>query len=400
MPQNKSALDPSEGNSKVLLIIVLAQFGCTSVWFAGNAIMGDLQANFQLGANALGYLTSAVQAGFITGTLVFAVLCLADRYSPSKVFAFSAFGAALLNSALLLSNGSLSILILLRFLTGFALAGIYPVGMKIAADYHEKGLGKALGFLVGALVLGTAFPHLVKLLSGGFPWQTVLYATSLLAALGGFSVYFLVPDGPFRKISRQLDLSVIFKIFKQAPFRKAAFGYFGHMWELYAFWAFVPVFIQHYLKTHQLTYDSSLLSFIVIGIGSLGCVAGGYIANKKGSKKVALIALIVSGIFCLISPIMTDLPFLLFLFLLILWGITVIADSPQFSTVVAQSAPKENIGSALTIVNCIGFLLTIFSIQLLSSLNALINIRYLFLALAIGPIFGVLSLVKKSNIRS
>jgi len=381
----------------ILFIIVLAQFGCTSVWFAGNAIMGDLQKNFHLGDGALGYLTSAVQAGFITGTLVFAALCLADRFSPSKVFALSALGAALLNSAILFDGSSLTILIILRFSTGFMLAGIYPVGMKIAADYHEKGLGKALGFLVGALVLGTAFPHLVKLLSDGLPWQTVLYVTSGLSAFGAFSVLFLVPDGPYRKISSQLDLTVIFKIFKHAPFRKAAFGYFGHMWELYAFWAFVPIFLQSYLTNHQQTTNNSLLSFIIIGIGSIGCIVGGYLANDIGSKKVALYALVISGILCLISPFLVNLPFPLFIAILAIWGFTVIADSPQFSTLVAQSAPKENIGSALTIVNSIGFLLTIFSIQLLNYCIQFIGERYLFLPLAIGPIFGVVALLRKKS---
>lgn len=379
--------------NKILIIIVLAQFCCTSVWFAGNAIIGDLQRVFQLDSNAIGYLTSSVQAGFITGTLIFALLTLADRFSPSLVFCLSAIAAAVLNAGILIAGGELTWLILLRFLMGFMLAGIYPVGMKIASDYHEKGLGKALGYLVGALVLGTAFPHLVKTVSSDLPWATVVYVTSALSFLGGLAIFFLVPDGPFRKAGQKLDLSVVFKVFRNRKFRSAAFGYFGHMWELYAFWAFVPVFISAYFKDRPLlAANESLISFLVIGIGSIGCVAGGYVSFRKGSKKVAFFALLLSGIFCLISPVFMAMPPAIFVMLLLVWGVLVIMDSPQFSTLVAQSAPRENIGSALTIVNSIGFLLTIFSIQLLNFLKSEIAIEYLFLALAIGPVLGLISL--------
>ena len=371
--------------TRILFFIVLAQFCCTSVWFAGNAVMSELQSSFGLSPDALGYLTSSVQAGFITGTLIFALLTLADRFSPSKVFGVSALAAAALNAGILIADGQLIVLLICRFLTGFALAGIYPVGMKIAADYHDKGLGKALGFLVGALVLGTAFPHLVKTLGDALPWETVIYVTSGLALLGGLSIYVFVPDGPFRKAGKQLDLTVIFKVFQNQQFRSAALGYFGHMWELYAFWAFVPVFIQYSNNTEAI----SLWSFLVIGIGSLGCVAGGYVSGAIGSKKVALLALIISGGCCLLSPFFDQLPDIAFFSLLIVWGVFVIMDSPQFSTMVAQAAPSENTGSALTIVNCIGFLLTIFSIQLLTWFSTIVDPRYMFLLLLPGPILGV-----------
>ena len=384
--------------NKILFIIVLAQFFCTSVWFAGNVIIGDLQQVFQLDSNAIGYLTSAVQSGFIIGTLIFALLTLADRFSPSLVFCLSAVAAAALNAGVLIAGDNLTLLILLRFLMGSMLAGVYPVGMKIASDYHEKGLGKALGYLVGALVLGTAFPHLVKTLSGDLPWATVLFVTSALSLFGGLTIYFLVPDGPYRKAGQKLDLSVIFKVFKNRKFRSAAFGYFGHMWELYAFWTFIPLFIATYFEDRLMpTANESLLSFLVIGIGSIGCVTGGYVSFKKGSKKVAFFALLISGIFCVISPVFMSLPPSIFLLMMILWGVFVIMDSPQFSTLVAQSAPRENVGSALTIVNSIGFLLTIFSIQLLNILKSEFAVKYLFLALAIGPILGLISMNKKED---
>ncbi|MGB3465182.1 MAG: MFS transporter [Cyclobacteriaceae bacterium] len=381
---------------KILVIIVVAQFCCTSVWFAVNAVIGDLQTAYQLSTGAIGYLTSAIQGGFIVGTLLFALFTVADRFSPSLVFCLSALAATLLNLGMLLPFGNLTFLIGLRFLTGFMLAGIYPVGMKIASDYHREGLGKALGYLVGALVLGTALPYLVKTLGSELPWQSVIYATSAFSFAGGAAIFFLVPDGPYRKAGQKPDPGVMVKVFFNPRFRSAAFGYFGHMWELYAFWAFVPVFMTAYfIEKSGSGTNLPLYAFLVIGLGSAGCVAGGYISARKGSRKVALFALAVSGMFCLISPLLFSLPLSFFIIAMVIWGFFVIMDSPQFSTLVAQSVPGENTGSALTIVNSIGFFITIISIQLLNSLQAILEVRYLFLILLPGPVFGLIGLLKK-----
>ena len=206
--------------SKLILpVIVISQFCCTSLWFAGNGVINDLVLNFSLNESALGHLTSAVQFGFIIGTLTFAILTISDRFSPSKVFLISAFLGALFNLGILWESNSLITLLLLRFFTGFFLAGIYPVGMKIATDYFKNGLGKSLGFLVGALVIGTAFPHLLNGLSETFNWKTVLISTSSLASIGGLLMFILVPDGPFRKPSQQTDFSAFFKVFQNRKFR-------------------------------------------------------------------------------------------------------------------------------------------------------------------------------------
>ena len=236
-------------NQKIILpTIVFAQFCCTSLWFAGNAVMSDLVEAFSLESSALGHLTSSVQFGFIFGTLVFAIFTIADRFATSNVFFVSAVLGALFNLGTSLDNNTFTSLLFFRFMTGFFLAGIYPVGMKIAADYFQKGLGKSLGFLVGALVLGTAFPHLLKGLGTELPWKLIIFITSGLAFLGGLLMLILVPNGPFRKQSKQVDFSAFFKVFKNKKFRSAAFGYFGHMWELYAFWAFVPIMITTFLE--------------------------------------------------------------------------------------------------------------------------------------------------------
>lgn len=387
-------------SKKILPIIVIAQFCCTSLWFAGNGIMNDLASAFNLESSALGHLTSAVQFGFIVGTLVFALLTIADRFSPSKVFFVSALVGALFNLGTIIESNTLISLLTFRFLTGFFLAGIYPVGMKIAADYFQKGLGKSLGFLVGALVVGTAFPHLLKGGFGELPWRLVLVFTSSIAALGGMLIYFFVPDGPYRKSSQKPDLTALFSVFKDKTFRSAAFGYFGHMWELYAFWAFVPVMLTSYMALHPGTsFNIPVLSFLIISLGSLACILGGYISVSIGIKKTAIIALSLSGICCLLSPFAFQLnSSILFISFLIFWGLVVIADSPLFSTLVAQNASAETKGTALTIVNCLGFSITIISIQLINLLKDLISAEYLFIVLAFGPFFGLLASIQKRQI--
>lgn len=379
--------------SLILFLIVLSQFLCSSLWFAGNSIVYDLALAFDFSENNVSSISSFLQFGFIVGTIIYALLALADRFSPSKVFFASAILGAFANAAILFEFNSLLSILFFRLLTGFFLAGIYPVGMKIAADHFDKGLGKSLGYLVGALVLGTAFPHFLTTMSFIPSWEIVIVCTSALALLGGLFIFFFVPDGPYRKKGAALNLSSIATIFKHKEFKSASFGYFGHMWELYAFWVFVPVILNQFSTMHSAEMNVSLWSFIIIGIGSLACVLSGLIAPLKGPKKIARIAITISLICCIVSPIfflLGSLP--LFLFFLIIWGLSVIADSPMLSTLVAQSAPPENKGSALTIVNCIGFSMTIISIQLLTYLQPKMPNEYLFVVLAIGPLLGLLSL--------
>ncbi|MBO3117267.1 MFS transporter [Winogradskyella sp. DF17] len=378
----------------ILTIIVLAQFCCTSLWFASNGVMSDLLLNFNLDANALGYLTSAVQFGFILGTLSFAILTIADRFAPSKVFVICALLGALFNTLLIRPNNNLLLLILFRFLTGFCLAGIYPVGMKIASDYFDKGLGISLSFLVGALVLGTAFPHILSEILPQANWEHVITATSIIAVFGGFSMVILVPNGPYRIAAKRFDTNAFSKVFNNRPFRAAALGYFGHMWELYAFWTFVPLMLEFYNAIHtNSNLVVSLWSFLIIGIGGLACVIGGYISRKIGAKQTAFIFLLLSCICCLLSPLIFSISNpILFLLFLLFWGCVVIADSPLFSTLVAQNAEKKSKGTALTIVNCIGFSITIVSIMIINSLIGNWNTQFLFIILAVGPVLGLIGL--------
>lgn len=352
--------------------------------------MGNLATAFSLPPGSLEWLTSAVQFGFIVGTLVFAILSLADRFSPSRVFLWAALAGAFFNTLATLDQNTLATLIGGRFLTGFCLAGIYPVGMKIAADYFDKGLGKSLGFLVGALVLGTAFPHLIRAWGANLPWTNILYGTSGLAIAGGLLIGLLVPNGPHRRSAQRPDFSAFFRVFAHRPFRRAAFGYFGHMWELYAFWTFVPLMIGARITTeNDAGVHPSWWAFAVIATGSLGCVAGGLLSQRLGPRLPARTFLVLSGLCCLLYPVFYYYAtFPILLGFLLFWGFVVVGDSPLFSTLVAQNARPEWKGTALTVVNCIGFAITILSIQLLGSWWPNAHPMAVTI-LGIGPLLGV-----------
>lgn len=377
----------------VLLFIVIAQFMCTSLWFAGNAALPQLGTILNLSTEALGWMTSSVQFGFIIGTLVYSFFTIADRFNASSVFLISAILGALANTLITIQETYFGMLFF-RFLTGFFLAGIYPVGMKIASDHFEKGLEKAMSFLVGALVLGTALPHLIASFDTSLNWKFVLYITSCLAVLGGLLIKLFVGEGPFKKRGSKPRLSAVADIFKNKKFRAASFGYFGHMWELYAFWAFVPLMLKS--NGHLRFYSEELISFqsfIIIALGSISCAIGGFLSEKFGTRKMAALFLFASGVCCLISPIAFEFGRPFFLAFMIFWGLVVIADSPLFSTLVAQNSNPEIKGTALTLVTSIGFAITILSIQLLSYLSVQLG-EFAYLFLFLGPVFGLISLRK------
>lgn len=377
--------------ARALPLIIIAQFFCTSLWFGGNAVLADLGSDLQLPSSALVSITSFVQVGFIAGTFLYALLTIADRFAPSKVFLCSAIAASIANALIVFSSEYATIL-LCRFCTGFFLAGIYPVGMKIAADHYEKGLSKALGLLVGALVLGTAFPHLLKSLSLSLSWKTVLLTISAMAMIGGLMIGFLVPEGPYRKKMQRPNFNAIIKVFRPKLFRSAAFGYFGHMWELYTFWAFLPLILTTYNKLNDATLPVSFWCFVVVGIGSLSCALAGFISINFPARTIALVALAASGICCIISPLAFDFSETIFIIFLLLWGFMVVADSPMLSSVMAENANQEEKGTALTISTCIGFFITIISIALLHMLEAALTGKWLYIFLSPGPLLGFLSL--------
>lgn len=380
----------SSGTRGQLVVIVFAQFAGTSLWFAGNAILPELQTLLKT-TTLTGWVTSSVQIGFIAGTLTYAILAIPDRFRSTYVFLLSVVLAALVNLIWLLLPLTAETVLASRFFTGFFLAGVYPVGMKIAADRFKAELGKAMGFLVGALVLGTAFPHLIRGLGGNLPYRTLMISVCLLAMSGGILLTLVVPAASRNSTGNLFRFQALLAVWKPSAFRPAMLGYFGHMWELYTLWAFLPALLTYYGQQHPIMHSSiSLWAFGAIAAGAVGCVGGGYLALRIGSGRVARYLLLTSGLCIVLIPFVLALPPSLFGLFLLLWGAAAAGDSPQFSTLVASNAFVENRGSILTLVTCFGFLLTVLSIQLTAWMIDTIGLSgWVFYILIPGPFLGI-----------
>ena len=374
---------------RVLPLIVLAQFACTSPWFAVNAVMPDLQRELGWPASAVGTLTSAVQAGFIAGTLLFALLAVSDRFPPRRVFLGCALACAGCTLLALASVREFGGLLVWRTLTGFFLAGIYPVGMKIASQWYRQGLGAALGWLIAALVLGSASPHLLRGLGAELPWTHVMLAVALLAASGGVMLFVFVPDAPAPPAGpATLHWAALAAVWTDRRLRASVLGYFGHMWELYTMWVLVPAILAARVAGALQSYAA----FAVLGAGAIGCVGGGLLARRFGSARVAQVQLAASGLCCVLAPWLIAAPALLFGLWLFVWGVTVAGDSPQFSALTAANAPRSAVGSVLTLVNSIGFAISIVSIQCFVTLAEYWPLATLLPWLGLGPLLGLLAL--------
>ncbi len=373
----------------ILPILVLAQFLGTSLWFAVNAVMPDLQRELGWPTSAVGTLTSSLQFGFILGTLVFALLAIADRFAPRRVFLVCALAGAACTVGAWWMVRDYSALLAWRFATGFFLAGIYPVGMKIAAQWYTRGLGGALGLLIGALVLGSASAHALRALGGALPWPTLMLGVAALAAAGGLLLFFGTTDPPHAQARvTVLQWRALATLWTDARVRSSVLGYFGHMWELYTMWVMVPLVLATRLQGAAL----SGAAFGVLGAGVIGCAGGGWVAQRWGSARVAGTQLAISGLCCLAAFWMIDAGDALFYAWLVLWGITVSGDSPQFSTLTARNAPPQAVGSVLTLTNSIGFAISIVSILLFVSLAETVALGTLLPWLAIGPALGLWAL--------
>ena len=374
---------------RVLPVIVLAQLAGTSPWFAVNAVMPDLQQSFGWPPSAVATLTSAVQLGFIVGALVFALLSIADRFSARRVFLACTLLSALSTLAAMQAAQSFTALCFWRALTGFCLAGIYPVGMKLAALWFPRGLGPALGFLIAALVLGSASPHALRALSVGAPWTVVFQGVALASAVSGLLLVALVPEPPHApQRASGLQLRALWAVARDARVRASVLGYFGHMWELYTLWVLMPAILATRLAGAQLSWAA----FVVLGAGAFGCAAGGALAGRVGSAKVAGAQLAISGMCCVAAPLLMDAPAAVFAAWLLLWGITVSGDSPQFSALTAGNAPPALVGSVLTLSNSIGFAISIVSIELFVRLAEHWPLGQVLPWLALGPLLGVMAL--------
>ncbi len=377
-----------------LPVIVVAQLFGTSLWFSVNGVWSSLSRELGLTEADLGRLTLAVQAGFIAGTLTIAVTGLADRFGASRIFAVASLLGAMANAGFVLTLNLPALDFVLRFATGLCLAGIYPLGMKMVIAWTPKYSGVALAWLVGMLTLGTALPHLMRGATLGMPWQWPLLVASLLAVVGA-AVVFLLGDGPhLPKSSGPLPLRQGLAALRVPRFRAVAGGYFGHMWELYAFWTLVPLLVGRELG--RLGEGDALipwLAFAVIGIGAVGCVGGGWLSRVKGSEWVARQALRLSGTVCLVYPWLNGVSPVVLMALLLVWGVAVVADSPQFSALAAEAAPRASVGSSLAVMNAVGFGLTLPAIWLTSGWWGQLEV-WAVLLLVPGPVLGLWSLAR------
>lgn len=396
MATSSEVVAPRDVSSRrVLLLLSLAELLAMSLWFTGTAVLPQIVPLWHSGIALGSWLTIAVQLGFAVGAITFALFNISDVFSPIPVFVISALAASAANAVFAFTAQQPLTAILLRGATGFFLAGVYPVGMKIMAGWFQRGRGLALGVMIGALTVGSAVPHGVNSV-GSIAWRGVILLGSLQSALGALIVAVAVRQGPFAMPKSLLDLGQVFEIIRNRPLRLANLGYLGHMWELYGFWGWVAVIFAASSGWPRSKYE--LASSAAIAIGAVGCIWAGVASDKlqdeTASARVAqragvtMIAMAVSSACCVVAALVFHHPMLL-LGLSLIWGIAVIADSAQFSTIISEVSDKSYVGTALTCQVAAGFLLTAFSIRWLAAVAAHFGWPWAMASMSVGPLLGV-----------
>jgi MFS family permease len=366
-----------------------------STWFSAAAVLPQLRAEWSLSSGESAWLTIAVQIGFVAGALVSAITNLSDRYSARHVIFASALGAAAANALVAASDG-IALALLMRFLTGFFAAGIYPPAMKVIATHFRSGRGVALGVMTAGISLGNAMPHLVNGL-GGADWHLVILATSLLSVVGGVIAVVLVRDGPYPFPRGSFQPRFIVRAFRNPAVRLANFGYFGHMWELFAMWSWFAVYFGESLRASGDPAAANIVSlgtFVVVAAGAIGCYAGGVLGDRWGRTSTTALAMTISAACAALSgPLFGAAPAVV-LALGIVWSVFVVADSAQFSTMVTELSDQSYVGTALTVQMAVGFLLTVATIWIVPLVRDALGWNWAFLVLVPGPALGVLAMLR------
>ncbi|MFN2491533.1 MAG: MFS transporter [Pyrinomonadaceae bacterium] len=379
---------------RALALLSLAELLAMSLWFSAAAVVPALQSEWHLADSSVSWLTIAVQLGFVCGTLISAFLNLPDVINVRYLFTACAFAGGVTNAFFGLYASGPRAGIVLRFLTGLFLAGVYPPGMKIMATWFRRSRGMALGVLIGALTLGKASPYLVNAI-GSANWRNNILYVSLFAFVGGLVVLLFVDKGPHALPAAPFDWRQAVLVFHNRGARLANFGYFGHMWELYAMWMWLPIMLRaSFSGRHVFPQLTEAASFLVIGCGVIGCVSGGLLADRFGRTLVTSWAMAISGACCIAIGFLFNAEPALLLLVSAVWGATVIADSAQFSACVTELTDPRYLGTALTIQTCVGFLLTSVSIKLVPEVEKVYSWRYAFVVLAPGPLLGVVAMLR------
>ncbi|QUX97668.1 MFS transporter [Marinomonas sp. CT5] len=383
-------LDQPAGRWSALMVICLGVVGVLATWFSATAIIPELIKVWHLSNNAASWLTNAVQLGFVVGALSASLVNLPDIIRLNRLMALSALLAAISNSLLLLTP-SVEVAILLRFLTGMCLAGVYPAALKLMATWFTKGRGLALGFLIGALTIGSSAPHLFRAVTDNIQWQWVVLVSSSTSLFAAVLFSWKVKEGPYAFGKALFDPKQCLKVFTSKPLFLVNMGYFGHMWELYAMWAWLLAYANAAsLHLESFPFGSpSMFCFIVVASGSVGCILGGVLSDRFGRCYTTIGMMSVSGCCALLMGFVFDGPGWLLASVAVIWGMSIIGDSAQFSAAVTELADKDFVGTALALQLGIGFALTVIAISILPLLaNALDGWQWVFLILVPGPVIG------------